>query len=260
MGTSQSRLGALVVVVGLIGVPGCCCGTTVVSGPKGGAATAVDKPVATRHIDLPQVEQRAGTAIVILVDTSGSMAQSVPDADGKLRPKSEIAAKALHKIVDYTSQWKKEHAGAHLQLGIYNFSSRVSEVLPMGEFDGKTAEAAVGRIPPANGGTAIGLAIEDGYRALYRSGCARKFIVCVTDGENTVGINPSVAARQLHLQTSGAVKLNFVAFNTNASYFNFVGAVGGHVVEAADGGKLQAELTTIYEKRILAEAPDEAAK
>ncbi len=256
-----TRLFALAALLALIAVPGCCCGTMQSAKPKTQKPGPADAgKAAAHHIDLPQVEQRPGTAIVILVDTSGSMAQVVPDADRTLKPKNQIAARALHGIVDYTTQWKKDHAGSHLQLAIYNFSSRVNEVLPMGEFDGKKAEAALARIPGPNGGTAIGLAIEEGYKALYRSGCTRKFIVCVTDGENTAGISPDVAARQLHAQTGGAVKLNFVAFDTSANLFGFVGAVNGHVVEAADGGKLQAELATIYQKRILAEAPDDAAK
>jgi Mg-chelatase subunit ChlD len=253
---------ALVALLGLVAATGCGSSTPATQGAKAPAPAPAGAPARApaRHIDLPTGQSRPGTAVVILVDTSGSMAQPVPDAQGKMRPKNEIAREALNGIVRHTGQWKKDHAGSHLQLAIFNFSSRVNEVLPMGEFDAAKAEAALGRIPPPKGGTAIGLAIEDGYRALYRSGCARKFIVCVTDGENTAGAAPDVVARQLHAQTEGAVQLNFVAFDTKASQFKFLGDVNGHVVEAADGGRLQAELTNIYEKRILAEAPEEPGK
>jgi Mg-chelatase subunit ChlD len=246
-------------LLGLVAAMGCGGGISIntMPGPQSSDQRA---PALPHYINLPNTEPRAGTAVVILVDTSGSMAQAVPDAQGKPRPKSEIAREALKGIVQNTSKWKKDHAPSHLQLGIYNFSSRVNEVLPMGEFDASKAEAALARIPAPNGGTAIGLAIEEGYKALYRSGCTRKFIVCVTDGENTVGPVPDMVARQLHDQTSGAVQLNFVAFDTKASQFKFLSAIKGHVVEAADGAKLQAELAAIYEKRILAEAPDEGGK
>jgi Mg-chelatase subunit ChlD len=245
--------------VGLLAALGCGgCGATVNRpGQSSSDQRASGVPV---HIDLPKSEPRPGTAVVVLVDTSGSMAQPVPDAKGQPRPKNEIAREALREIVQNTTKWKKDHAGSHLQMGIFNFSSRVNEVLPMGEFDAPKAEAALARIPNPNGGTAIGLAIEEGYKALYRSGCTRKFIVCVTDGENTVGPVPDLVARRLHDQTSGAVQLNFVAFDTKASQFKFLSALNGHVVEAADGAKLRAELATIYEKRILAEVPEEGGK
>ena len=212
------------------------------------------------HIDLPKAEPRPGTAVAILVDTSGSMAQPVPDAKGKPRPKSEIAREALNGIVDYTGRLEEgprrlAPGAGRLQLLQPRQSRAADGRVRRGEGRGRH-----GKIPAPNGGTAIGLAIEEAYKALYRSGCARKFIVCVTDGENTSGPGPDVVARQLHAQTDGAVQLNFVAFDTKASQFKFLSAVNGHVVEAADGGKLQAELTTIYEKRILAEVPDEPSK
>jgi Mg-chelatase subunit ChlD len=250
----QRRGLAFVTGLALLATVGCGGPPQTQPGPKVQAPKA---PPAVHRVDLPKVETRPGTAVVILVDTSGSMAQRVMDAQGQPRPKNEIAREALKGIVGYTAGWKKDHANSHLQLAIFNFSSRVNPVLPLGEFDAAKAEAALGKIPGPNGGTAIGLALEEGYKALYRSGCARKFIVCVTDGENTVGPGADVVARQLHDQTQGAVQLNFVAFDTKASQFKFLAPLNGHVVEAADGGKLQAELTNIYEKRILAEVPEE---
>jgi von Willebrand factor type A domain len=254
MRTPQRRGLALVAGLALLAAAG--CGEAPPSQPPPKPGEPKPPPVVNR-IDLPKADPRPGTAVVILVDTSGSMAQHVPDAKGKPRPKNEIAREALQGIVGHTAGWKKDHANAHLELAILNFSSRVNPVLPMGEFDAAKAEAALGKIPAPNGGTAIGLAVEEAYKALYRSGCARKFVVCVTDGENTSGPGPDVVARQLHDQTQGAVQLNFVAFDTRASQFKFLAPLGGHVVEAADGGKLQAELTNIYEKRILAEAPEQ---
>jgi Mg-chelatase subunit ChlD len=212
------------------------------------------------QIDLFKAEPRPGTAVVILVDTSGSMGQSVRDKIGKLRPKYLIAREALEQIIQNTGQWKKDHPQANLQLGIYHFSSSVAEVLPMGEFDQRKAEAALSRIPRPNSGTAIGKALEDGFKALYRSGCMRKFIVCITDGENTVGPPPDWIARHLHARTQGEVELDFVAFDTSASQFKFLSEVNGHVVEASDGAKLQAELAKVYQERILVEKEEPEKK
>jgi hypothetical protein len=223
--------------------------------PAGKGPAAVDQ-----LLKLPNVESRPGTAVVVLIDTSGSMALSVPDHDGKQRPKYQIAADALGRIIDQTAQWKQAHADSNLQLGIFNFSSAVATVLPVGPFDADKAKAALGRIPPPNGGTAIGLALAEGTRALYQSGCARKCVLCVTDGDNTSGPDPAWVARQLQAQTGNGVNLNFVAFDTRASQFDFVKTVHGHVVEAGDAKQLQTQLSTILEKRILAEAPEETGK
>jgi Mg-chelatase subunit ChlD len=223
--------------------------------PPPAAGGGVDPAVVeTNRIPLPQSEQRLCTAVVILVDTSGSMKDTVRDRGGQQRPKYEIAGEALRQVISYTGEWKKAHADRALQLAVYNFSSSARKVLPMREFDPDAAQAAISRIPPPGGGTAIGDAIEEAFKALYQSGCVRKYIVCITDGENTAGPRPDRVARQLFAQTNGEVEIHFVAFDTSARRFDFLKGVNGYVVEAADGAQLQGKLQEIYEKRILAEA------
>src|SRR5258706_9232921 len=46
-----------------------------------------------------------GTAIAILVDTSGSMKSSVRDLDGVLRPKIDIAKRATRRLLDRLKQF-----------------------------------------------------------------------------------------------------------------------------------------------------------
>jgi hypothetical protein len=135
------------------------------------------------------------------------MAQKVRDREGQQRPKYEIARDALSGIIKYTGEWKKKHADRLLYLGIYPFSSNVAPVLPMAEFDQAKADAALARIPSPNSGTAIGRALEEGFQALYGSGCVRKYVVCITDGENTSGPPPDLIARQLYGQTKGDVEI-----------------------------------------------------
>jgi Mg-chelatase subunit ChlD len=231
------------------------CGDGRSSRKPDGAPTPADSAVRPANwIELPQTELKAGTAVAVLVDTSGSMAQTVRDAEGKQRPKHELAKAALKGILDYTADWKKKHADRTLNLGIYEFSSRVSPVLAMSEFDQAKAQAALERISKPNSGTAIGRGLEQGFRALYQSGCVRKYVVCITDGINTSGPSPEQIARQLYQQTKGDVEINFVAFDVSAKRFQFLNDVNGRVVEAADGKQLQTELSKIYEKRILVEA------
>jgi Mg-chelatase subunit ChlD len=214
------------------------------------ASTGVD-PIA-----LPTAEAKPGVAVMILVDTSGSMAQRVRDRAGAQRPKHEIAREALERIVEQTEEWQKKKPGQDLQMGIALFSSSVRDLLPLGPFDAATARSALGRLPNPNSGTAIGRALEQGFKQLYASGRARKYVVVISDGENTSGIQPDRMARQLFKQTGGEVEIHFVAFDTSSKHFAFLKDVNGHVVEAADGKQLQDELTKIYDKRILAEKPE----
>jgi Mg-chelatase subunit ChlD len=213
----------------------------------------VQESSASSEIPLPATDQHLCTAVVILVDTSGSMQHSVRDRGVKRQPKHVIARDALENIISYTGEWKKTHADRALQLGVYSFSSSPSQVLPMGEFNLPAAQSAASRIPPPSGGTAIGDALAAGFKALYQSGCTRKYLICVTDGENTVGPPPSRVASQLYKQTKGDVEIHFVAFDTSPAKFSFLKEVNGNVVQAADGEQLQARLSDIYEKRILAE-------
>jgi hypothetical protein len=206
------------------------------------------------RIPLPEADQRLCTAVVILLDTSGSMNESVPDLTGTKQPKHQIARTALDRIVDYTEQWQQSHPDRMIQLGVLPFSSSTRPVLPMGEFKAQQARAALASIPGAAGGTAIGDALAKGFQALYQSGCVRKYLVCITDGQNTVGPPPDRVARQLYDQTRGEVEVHFVAFDTSAAYFSFLASVNGYTVQANDGAQLAGRLAEIYEKRILAEA------
>lgn len=205
------------------------------------------------EIPLPQADQRLCTGVVILVDTSGSMNESVSAGGGATRPKHELAREALAGIVEYTGEWKRKHPDRIVQLGMYSFSNTARPVLPMAEFDTGAVQQALSRIPSPNGGTAIGEALAEGFKALYGSGCVRKYVLCITDGENTAGRRPDQIAQQLHGQTNGEVELHFVAFDTSSANFTFLSKVNGHAVEAADGPQLAARLSDIYEKRILAE-------
>ncbi len=203
-------------------------------------------------ITLPQPDQRLCTAVVILLDTSMSMLQEVPDRGGTRRPKHQIARDALGQIIDRTSAWKAAHPDRPLELGILRFSSAVTPLLPMGPFDQAAARTAIENFT-VNGGTAIGRALESGYQALYQTGCVRKHVICITDGENTSGPDPAPVARKFFEATHGEVELHFVAFDTSSKKFGFLSAVNGSVVEARDGAQLGGRLSDIYERRILVE-------
>ena len=95
---------------------------------------------------------------------------------------------------------------------------------------------------------------DAGRRALYRSGCMRKYILAVTDGENTRGRSPDGVAREIHRRSEGGVTIYFVAFDTDPAKFGFLKKIGGDVLHARGRAHLERVLTEIYEGRILAEA------
>src|SRR5215210_5999043 len=103
----QRWTGRLLFVGVLAAVFGSGCGrtstATVAVGSPAVAPGAASTGVAP--IDLPTADPRAGTAVVILVDTSGSMNQRVNDRGGKSRPKFLIARDALDRIIGLTGEW-----------------------------------------------------------------------------------------------------------------------------------------------------------
>lgn len=235
-------------------LPAGCEEKKPVASPSASVAPAGRTTPPANDIPLPKTDQHLCTAVAILVDTSGSMQNKVHSAGGERRPKDEIAREALDRIVTYTTQWQKSHPERALQVSVIHFSSSATVLEPMKPFESGAVRSALERIPKPGGGTAIGEALISAFESLYSSGCVRKYVMCITDGENTAGPPPDRVAKQLFDQTGGEVELHFVAFDTSASKFGFLSSVNGHVVEAADEQQLGTKLAEIYEKNILAEA------
>ena len=74
--------------------------------------------------------------------------------------------------------------------------------------------AALASLPRPGGGTAIGEAMREARPDLYRAGVFRKYLLVVTDGENTTGRSPDDVAREIFRKSEGAVQIYFVAFDT----------------------------------------------
>ena len=78
---------------------------------------------------------------------------------------------------------------------------------------------------------------------LYRAGVFRKYLLVVTDGENTSGPQPGrCRARNLSEERRGR-EIYFVAFDTSAEKFAFLKEVGGDVIGAGSGGELRRRST-----------------
>ena len=120
----------------------------------------------------------------------------------------------------------------------------------------RVTRQALDGLPRPGGGTAIGEALRQARPDLYRAGVFRKYLLVVTDGDNTSGQDPERVAREIFAKSQGAVQVYFVAFDTTPQKFAFLKEVGGDVIGAGTGAELHKALDGIYQGKILAEAPD----
>jgi len=204
-----------------------------------------------------EVEEGLGAAVAILVDTSGSMKEPAP---GDSRPKYLVAREALEAMLDATDGVIAKRPDFPIKVGIYSFSSSVVQLLPMQQYNRNAVRAALGRLPSPGGGTAIGDAMRTARPDLYRAGVFRKYLLVVTDGENTSGRPPDGVAREIFQKSEGGVQVHFVAFDTSPEKFAFLKGVGGSVMGAASGNELRKALDDVYQGKILAEALDAGEK
>jgi Mg-chelatase subunit ChlD len=199
------------------------------------------------------VEEGLGAAVAILIDTSGSMRD---DAPGDSRPKYVVAQEALEATLDATEAFIAKRPEFPIKIGIYSFASGVRLLLPIQPYDRAAVRSALSRVPRPGGGTAIGEALAEARPDLYRAGVFRKYLLVVTDGENTSGRPPENIAREIFRKSDGAVQVYFVAFDTSPEKFAFLKEAGGDVIGAGTGAELHRALDGIYQGKILAEAPD----
>lgn len=198
-----------------------------------------------------EVEEGLGAAVAILIDTSGSMKETAP---GDSRPKYVVAREAIEAMLDATDGFIAKRPDFPIKIGVYSFSSGVRTVRPIQPYDRAAVKAAIASLPGPGGGTAIGDAMREARPDLYRAGVFRKYLVVVTDGENTNGRSPERVAREIWTKSQRGVQVYFVAFDTSPDKFGFLKEVGGDVIGASSGAQLKTALDEIYQGKILAEA------
>jgi Mg-chelatase subunit ChlD len=199
-----------------------------------------------------EVEEGLGAAVAILIDTSGSMRDPAP---GDRRPKFIVANEALEAMLDATDTFVAKRPDFPIKIGIYTFSSDVQTLRSIQPYNRAAIRGALATLPVPGGGTAIGDAMREARPDLYRAGVFRKYLLVVTDGDNTNGRPPEDVAREIFQKSEGAVQVYFVAFDTSPQKFAFLKQVGGDVIAAGTGAELRQALDGIYQGRILAEAP-----
>lgn len=237
--------GRLAVAVLLPGLVVACTVEVKKSGSSSRAQEADTAPYQS------EVEEGLGAAVAILVDTSGSMKETAP---GDSRPKYVVAREAIEAMLDATDAFIARRPDFPIKIGVYSFSSGVRTLRTIQPYDRAGIRAVLASLPGPGGGTAIGDAMREARPDLYRAGVFRKYLMVVTDGENTNGRNPEDVAREIFGKSQGAVQVYFVAFDTAPEKFGFLKEVGGDVIAAGTGAELKTALDGIYQGKILAEA------
>ena len=236
------------VMVGLLVVAAGACGVRSDDHPDTTSAT----PVASQKY-VPAGDEGLGASVAIVVDNSGSMAKP---AHGDTSPKYIVARRAIYDMLATTDSFVAKQPGFPVNVGLYSFSSGVTPIVPVRPYDRAALRQALSTIPGPSGGTAIGRALDVARADLYKAGTIRKYILVVTDGENTDGRPPREVAQQIAARSDGAVRQYFVAFDVDAKNFAFLRDVRGEVLSASNALSLRASLDTIYRGKILAEAVD----
>jgi len=144
-----------------------------------------------------RVPTKDGT-VVICIDTSGSMrAQDVTPT------RWEAAKAAARAFVDAVP--------AGTRIGIVSFATGANLIqAPSADLEG--VRDAIERIPPPNGATAIGDALELAASQLPEKG--RRAIVLLTDGVNNRGVDPLQASRTIGAR---GISISTVGIGTSGS-------------------------------------------
>jgi Ca-activated chloride channel family protein len=129
-------------------------------------------------------------AVALCIDTSGSMASTDVEPT-----RADAALRAARAFIDGVPDGTR--------IAIVSFSTGAQLVMPASD-DKDAVREALGRVPPPNGGTAIGDALALAARSLPP--VRRRAIVLVTDGVNNHGSDP--------LEIAQAVGANGISIDT----------------------------------------------
>jgi Mg-chelatase subunit ChlD len=197
--------------------------------------------------------RKDGTAVYLLLDVSGSMAESVPNASGVPETKLTIAKRAAIDVCQAVAKYANEDEKRNIRMAVASFSDDYFVTAAMGPPDPNAAARAINGLA-TRGGTAIGDAVVKAQKVLDDTGLKSQHILIVTDGENNTGTSPGTVASAIQaLPEALRPTVYVVAFDVKASIFDDVKAKGWQVFSAADGKQLQQQLEEVVGGHILIE-------
>jgi Mg-chelatase subunit ChlD len=194
------------------------------------------------------IEKKSGTAIMLVIDTSGSMSEK-PQEGGE--PKIVTARQAAKDVVTKIQNFAAAHPDRQVVIGIMKFSTNTQIVVPVGSPSLQNSTAAIDSLSPESG-TAIGDAMFDAKKALDETGFDDRHIIVVTDGENNAGRSPDSVAKTISELGSAGAKMYVIGFDVNAATYAPMKAYA-NIYSAKDSTQLDSALQFIVGKKILAE-------
>lgn len=194
-----------------------------------------------------------GTGVYILLDVSGSMADSVRNSAGVEEAKLAIAKRAGTSVCQQIAKYAQESPARNIKLAVASFSDDCRTIVPLDTPNATAAQQAISGLH-TQGGTAIGNSVAQAQKELDRTGLRRQHILIITDGENTVGPAPDkVAAEISKLPEDLRPNVYVVAFDVSANVFDAVKKQGWQVFSAANGKELEQRLDQVVGGHILIE-------
>ncbi len=222
--------------------------------------TPVENPI-VKALKPPQgVAQRNGIGVAVLIDTSGSMTESVGSSGSARRPKLAIAQECLAGLAKQMEQYAQQHPDQRIEVGFYEFSGRggsapCRSILAFGAPNAQALQNAAAKLT-ASGDTPIGDAMLQAKQDLDRTGLSHQHILVITDGENNRGYAlPDVVTALANQDPEHRAAMYFVAFDIAGEKFAPVRQAGGTVLHAGNGPELRQTLDYVLSGKILAEAP-----
>ena len=194
------------------------------------------------------IEKKVGTAIMLVIDTSGSMSDT-PREGGST--KIVTARQAAKDVITKIQNFAAAHPEHQVVVGVMKFSTGTQVVVPIGSPSLQNSTAAIDSLKPESG-TAIGDAMFDAKKALDETGFGDKHIIVVTDGDNNTGRSPDSVAKTIFDLGADGAKMYVIGFDVDAMIYNPMKAYA-NIYSAKDSTQLDSALQFIVGKKILAE-------
>ena len=203
-------------------------------------------PTKKRNVDW----QKKSLAMVL--DTSGSMENKI-EGKRKIDSAKESLQGILKRLQQSQQAYQKENPNKYnIEAGLFYFDGRtVKCAVPISKLNYNQLSTAVDSMT-ANGGTPLGIALAYAERSLNTNATGRKYILMLTDGENSTGRSPEkvyTKIKEANTKSQDPTNLFMAAFATSKTPFADLEKQGAKVVEAKDAEALQRELdqyTTVF--------------